>query len=254
MEIELLNEIKHNGWKLPEDIVNCLSPYEIAFLKSELTGSNRKFEIYTSRLKYLGFENMGKVLDAGCGYGQWSAALSKLNQEVYSVDISPTRLLTAKHFLSSMGSSNANFSYASLDDLPFPSNYFDSVFCYSVFMFTDMPKTLEEFNRVLKPNGKLYLNTDTLGWYAHLLIDVRQDRIDALKMIARTILGKTKKIVVRESWLLMQLARTGFNIVDIGSEGETSFLPNQSMVRPGSFYPTSYYGMRGVLEVAATKK
>ena len=41
---------------------------------------------YLVRIKMIGFEKMNKVLDYGCGYGQWSIALSSNNNQVFSVD------------------------------------------------------------------------------------------------------------------------------------------------------------------------
>ena len=44
---------------------------------------NTNIEIYSNRLKAIGFENQEKVLDAGFGMGQWIIALSELNTNVY---------------------------------------------------------------------------------------------------------------------------------------------------------------------------
>lgn len=47
---------------------------------------------YTDRLQAIGFAEHEHVLDAGCGYGQWSLALAGMNQAVSACDISPLRV------------------------------------------------------------------------------------------------------------------------------------------------------------------
>ena len=254
MEIDkIVSKMEANGWAFPHQLIDCLSEYELTFIIGELTGESRSAGNYLQRLKYLGFIDMDNVLDAGCGYGQWSIAMAKLNLNVVGIDIDTSRLVMASHLSEQLGVHNVKFKHSFLETLPFPDSSFDGVFCYSVFMFTQMPTVLREFNRVLKPGGKLYINTDTMGWYAHLLMDVPRDRVAALKMIVKTFLGRTKGIVVRENWLKRQLAKSNFKLVALGNDAEVSFNKGSDTSKPLSFYPKSYYGMRGIIEVAVKK-
>ena len=47
---------------------------------------------YIERLQAIGFTEHSHVLDAGCGYGQWSLAMAEMNKEVSACDISQLRI------------------------------------------------------------------------------------------------------------------------------------------------------------------
>lgn len=54
-----------------------------------------------------------------------------------------------------------------LHNMPKPDNYFDSIICTQVLEHVEYPqKVVNEFYRVLKPNGKLFL-TAPQGWGLH---------------------------------------------------------------------------------------
>ena len=249
--IRILNELESAGWKFPLEVWEQASDYEQEFIRSEFTGI-RTLENYIKRLEFHGFASMNCVLDAGCGYGQWSLAMSRVNTFVEGVDINEFRLNGAKSLAKSMKSSNTNFHQSSVEKLPFPDEHFDGIFCYGVFMFTHMPTVLKEFHRVMRPSGKLYVNANTIGWYLHLLMDVPWNRKNALKMIIKTMIGHKRGIVVREKWLKRQLKSAGFHILSFGNEGETSINPD-SVSENMPFYQKNYYGRPGILELIAVK-
>ena len=257
---ELLKlEFERAGWIFPSSIWNNLSDYEKSFMIFEFTGK-RTLSNYINRLKYIGFEGLNTVLDAGCGMGQWSVALSYLNKKIVGIDLNRGRLCVAVEVANKMGRKNCNFFCGRLENLPFESETFDGIFCYGVLMFTDIPKTLSEFYRVLKPSGKCYLNANTIGWYMHLIIDRGLKNknirimIDALNMVVRTILRKKSFIVVTKNWLMRELKERNFEIIDIGAEGETSFKKEVLDHKPEPFYPKSHYGFVSILEVLVVKK
>ena len=253
---ETLTKIQEAGWLFPNSIWSCLSEYEKSFAKNEFI-EQRSLNYYLTRLESLGFKNQSKVLDAACGMGQWSLALSKLNSHVEGVDINVGRLLVAKSLFEHHGVDNFNFQYSNLENLPYSINSFDAIFCYGAFMFTNMPKTLGEFHRVLKPEGKIYLNANSLGWYLHLLLDpgIKQKNWSIVKsvfkMTARTLLGKKQNIIVTEKWLKKQLELFGFELLKIGTEGSINLNCNHH--QPDSAYPEKFYGVPAILEVLAKK-
>ena len=65
-------------------------PFEFGFINRNQ--GNGDLSPYIERLIGIGFNEKGKVLDAGCGYGQWSMALECLNNYVTGVDIEPKRI------------------------------------------------------------------------------------------------------------------------------------------------------------------
>ncbi len=96
-------------------------------------------------------------LDAGCGSGRYSVAMSLHGaRSIKAIDISESGLLEAKKRATKFD--NIKFSKASVLDLPFENSTFDFVWCAGVIHHTlNFDKALSELTRVLKKNGKLFL-------------------------------------------------------------------------------------------------
>lgn len=150
---------------LRDVIARIESDYEREFVRTEY-GAGLSY--YLSRLDRLMFGG-GRVLDAGCGAGQWSIALSQRFEHVEALDMKPARLevLTRVAGLAKIG--NIGVREGSIEALPYPERSFDAVFCYGVMMFTAMERTLGEFNRVLRPGGRVYVCLNADGWSRYLI-------------------------------------------------------------------------------------
>ena len=127
-------------------------------------------EFYIHRLSAVEFHGLERVLDAGCGFGQWALGLSELNTTVHGIDINESRVKTADEIACRLNRKNIFITQASIDSLPYSNCVFDGVFCFSSIYFTNYVIVLREFFRVLKPQGKLYICTNGLGWYIYNLI------------------------------------------------------------------------------------
>lgn len=243
------------GWNFPETLWEGMSDYEKSFALMELTGL-RTHDYYVNRLKVLGFTGMENVLDAACGMGQWALCLAELNKQVEGIDLIASRIAIAKA-MAHHRQLNGAFRVGSIEKLPYANQCFDGAFCYGAYMFTDMPIVLAEFYRVLKPGGRVYLNANSLGWYAHLILDRglkgKNPSIAwaALKMIGRTMIGHTRQVVVTESRMRRDLAKADFNVIACGAEGEVAI--DGDVERPPSAYPAEFYGMRSLTEVVAER-
>lgn len=102
--------------------------------------------------------NFHKTLDAGCGTGVCSLALSGYSDRVTSVDISKDCLITAQKLALQTNIDNIEFIQASLLSLPFENNTFDLVYCWGVAHHTADPrKAIRELSRVLAPGGYFIL-------------------------------------------------------------------------------------------------
>lgn len=100
-----------------------------------------------------------KVLDVGCGTGNFSIKLAKMGYDVTGVDISDEMLKIAKK---KAKKERLNIEFYNMDiyDLSFPSNYFDAVFSMAAFEFIQYPeKAINELFRVTKKGGDILVGT-----------------------------------------------------------------------------------------------
>lgn len=100
-----------------------------------------------------------KVLDAGCGTGNFSFKLAKLGSKVCGIDISTDMLNIARQKLEE-NPQDIDFQQMDLYNLSFPDNYFDAVFSMAAFEFIKEPqKAYKELSRVAKPGAKILIGT-----------------------------------------------------------------------------------------------
>ena len=95
------------------------------------------------------FENK-KVLDLGCGDGILNNFI-KENNEVYSCDNSENMLFLNKN-------KNKFLVDLNKENLPFEKEFFDYIFCFSVFQDLENFKILKEIKRVSKNNCKIVIS------------------------------------------------------------------------------------------------
>lgn len=224
----------------------------------------QKTNIYEDRLKAINFIDKEKVLDAGCGLGQWSVALSKLNKKVYSFDISDNRVNVVKELIKTYNINNIDIELGNIENLEFQNDYFDSIFCYSVIFLTNLKKSLQEIYRVLKPNGKVYFTANGLGWYINCIVNERNKsenynpRNMAIDSINNSLCYLNNKNYVEGTQLVISseimkefLSEVGFKDIIIKSEGTINLFDKQGS---RSFYESlEDYGVENIYEVLATK-
>lgn len=110
-------------------------------------------------------------LDAGCGGGRYTVALSRLGfKKVVGIDIGSKGLADAGRRVKECDIKNVDFVEGSVLDLPFENSTFDFVFSNGVLHHTtDTMKGLEEIYRVLKPGGKVWLYLYGTGGFENLM-------------------------------------------------------------------------------------
>lgn len=255
--MNLLKAMNDAGWSPSETILDQLSDYDKSFALIEFTGL-RSLSYYRTRLKALGFSHLRNVLDAACGMGQWSLAMTDLNDAVFGIDMDEGRIGFGRDLAASMGRRSCEFQKGHLEALPYKKQTMDAVFCYGALMFTEIPLALAEFSRVLKPNGKLYVNANSLGWYLHMFLD--RGLISrkwtpmkwALLMAMNTIRGKTSQIIVTRRALRNYLRTAGFKVEAIGLEGTLCIGSSTPLFEPA--YRSRFYGIGSIIEAVATKE
>jgi SAM-dependent methyltransferase len=237
-------------WRYDKGILDLLAPYERNFVSAELS---RSLTYYERRVEAIGFKEKGDVLDVACGIGQWTIALARGNKQVVGIDTSSARLMVAQNLIKNMGGDNATLRWADMNRLPFEDKSFDAVFCYGALMFGNIPRTLREFARVLRPWGRLYTNVNGYGWYIHLLLGraCREKNIglaiNTLGMVARLLLCKQEKIPLSRRRIRRWLREAGFTVIHTGADGSYA----AEVHRQSPIYPRMHYGLSGVIEILA---
>lgn len=102
-------------------------------------------------------EQMGDVdgkrlLDVGCGAGEASVYFAKHGAEVVATDIS-ARMLDIVGQLAANHGVEVKTQKAEVEQMPFADNAFDLVYASNVLHHVNIPKAVEEIQRVLKPGG-----------------------------------------------------------------------------------------------------
>jgi len=125
-----------------------------------------------------------KILDFGCGAGQWYEFFKEKKAQYFGVDFSEKLIEFAKSKYP-----DTNFQVIDGINLPFESEFFDKVYAIAVFHHLPSEKirilVLKEIKRVLKKEGILILTVWNLRkkWKVKKLI---------LKFSILKIFGKTK--------------------------------------------------------------
>ncbi len=235
---------------------------DILFIRRLYSGGISR---YVSRLKKLEFYEYENILDAGSGFGQWSLAMSELaNKNIYSCDIEPARINFLNKLSNSLNKKNIQPKVSSLEILEYPDNFFDAIFSYSVLQYTDYKKVLNEFKRVLKPGGKVYICTNGVGWYFSCITNPKNSSIgydpieiafQAIENSIYTLNGdnafQNREFILPSKFLIQDLKKIGFENFKYASEG---FLGNQDPIGLKDFFFPQYKNYETVYEITCTKK
>jgi ubiquinone/menaquinone biosynthesis C-methylase UbiE len=153
---------------------------------------SRGIDYYRKRLNAIRFKGFYNVLDAGCGYGQWSIALSEMNDYISAIDLDRASIEIANNAFNLFSKTNIKLYFGDIHHLPFPSETFDAVFCYGVLMFTREDLSIMELSRVLKKGGKLYICSDGPAWPVYKMLNLGFNRMNLRAVYnAFRILGDT---------------------------------------------------------------
>ena len=244
-----------------EQFERRMAPSEAAFVRRVFSGG---IEPYSDRVAQYGFTGCEQVLDAGCGFGQWSIALARQNVAVRAIDVAVDRLAFLDALAHRLGHPNIVSKRAQVWNTDDPDGSFDAIFCYGVVFLTPWRRTLAEFARLLKPGGRLYVNANGDGWYRHLASTGHNagpgydPRALAARALANTeryrqglAVDEEAGLVIEPDHLRDELTKLGFRGIRQGAEGTLTITAGAPLVQP--FFQGEYDGRLGVYEILATK-
>jgi len=128
-----------------QDMIEFIEPFKVRFDRNKLDAR----KIFAGK----------KCFDAGCGNGRGTLfMLMNDAAHVTSYDFSHANIESTRKFAAAFGYGNVECRQGSLEEVPFPTESFDVVWCNGVIMHTEKPnKCLQEIARVLKVGGNAWL-------------------------------------------------------------------------------------------------
>ncbi len=116
-----------------------------------------------------------RILDVGCGPGQWALAAAELhsNASIIGLDTESCLLDYAMRFAREHQISNCRFMVDSYENLPrlFPAASFDLIMCNSVLQYIDESKAIKIFSSLLEKGGILLMHWNHgVGYYLYRFI------------------------------------------------------------------------------------
>lgn len=114
--------------------------------------NSQEYKLLSSYLFSL--EKGAKILDGGCGMGDWTRFFAQKGYEPFGIDISSSTIERLNEKFS-----NLNWQTGDINNLSFPDNHFDAYISWGTFEHFEagLSKPIEEAFRVLKPGGHLWI-------------------------------------------------------------------------------------------------
>lgn len=101
-----------------------------------------------------------RILEIGFGQGRLiSAMASRIDSgKIYGIDISDEMVKVAgKRNMKWIKNDKVEIRKASIEEIPYPDNYFDNVFtCNTIYFWPEPTENISQVRRVLKPNGEFH--------------------------------------------------------------------------------------------------
>jgi ubiquinone/menaquinone biosynthesis C-methylase UbiE len=128
---------------------------------------------YENMVRSVGVKPGWKVLEAGCGNGRFLDIIAKLitsSGEISAIDLAQENIDEVENLVkSNQFNVPVSASVGDVTSLDFPDNSFDLVWCANVTQYldeTNLSKAINEFKRVLKPNGTVAIKeTDGTSYF-----------------------------------------------------------------------------------------
>ena len=134
----------------------------VSVIRKQLSVLSPRHEDAETSLMWLSGEELGRLLDVGCGSGLFLSRMRDLGWDVIGVELDPKAVRVAQEEY------GLNVQQRNLHDAGFPDNSFDVVtLSHVIEHVADPVELLKECRRVLKPGGKLVVTTPNCESLGH---------------------------------------------------------------------------------------
>ncbi|HZX23645.1 MAG TPA: class I SAM-dependent methyltransferase [Woeseiaceae bacterium] len=148
-----------------------------------------------------------RVLEIGCGTGTTALHHAPRVTHILATDISPRMIAIAREKAEEAAIRNVAFEVSSIDDLNTTVRY-DVILAHSILhLVADVPRTLRQLRRMLKPDGLLISNTHCIGDSAAWL--------GWIAPLGRSLGVLPRVNVFRESQFMQWITDAGFDIEEV---------------------------------------
>ncbi len=164
-----------------------------------------------------------KLLDAGCGTGQYALAFAERGLKVTAIDLAPDMIARAKTHAAERNL-HLTFRVESVDAISDPLAIYDAIHARVVLQFVpSIPAALAELRRVLKPGGRMrvsvpgalspiynrswrrYIEPEAMGanfvvpWeLEEILMSLRWNVLDQWGELGESLTGETNAVTQEE--------------------------------------------------------
>jgi SAM-dependent methyltransferase len=139
------------------------------FKKTVTNGIKNKLIIKTTK-KYIPPNELKKILEGGCGNGQFVYTFDKLGYDSYGVDYAEKTISKIKTIFPDL-----KVNVSDVRKLDFPDNYFDGYWSFGVIehFLEGYESIINEAQRVIKPGGFLFITFPHLSLLRKMKIKLR---------------------------------------------------------------------------------
>jgi SAM-dependent methyltransferase len=135
--------------------------------KADLVADREEYKIIASFLQQL--PSRSKILDGGCGLGEWTIFLGDRGYDVVGLDISQSTITRLQELFR-----DRQFVCGDIRQTNFDNDTFDAYFSWGTFEHFEngLGDCIQEAYRILKPGGFLFISVPYQNW-RHILRDSR---------------------------------------------------------------------------------
>lgn len=215
------------------------------------------------RLRNMELSGLDLVIDAACGEGDMLPSLSGLNKTVAGFDNFHASAIKAGELILSRQLNNVLVLMSDMLNIAIKENSADGILCFDSFQYVNPYEVFKEFRRILRKGGKVYINTNALGWAFHTLVNrgIRKRDIKKINMGLRILFDFGALTVNRRHKVvstfytearLKKIARdSGFSVIYTGEEGSYN---NEGFKKYPPLFGAKYMGLAHSIEAVLEKR